>query len=50
MEKRAKVTRLVLEHMQRATDALENFRESGVSNEGVLVSPITESEDEVLAI
>ncbi|HEU0060065.1 MAG TPA: hypothetical protein VFR19_09335 [Hyphomicrobiaceae bacterium] len=39
MEKRAKVTRLVLEHVARADDAVGNFRDSGVSAEGLLMHP-----------
>lgn len=39
MEKRAKVTRLVLEHVARADDAVRNFRDSGVSAEGLLMHP-----------
>ena len=31
MEKRAKVTRLVLEHVERANDAVKNFRDNVVS-------------------
>ena len=39
MEKRAKVTRLVFEHVERADDAVKNFRDNGVSAEGVLMHP-----------
>ncbi len=39
MEKRAKVTRLVLEHVARADDAVNNFRDNGVSAEGLLLHP-----------
>jgi hypothetical protein len=39
MEKRAKVTRLVLEHVARADDAVGNFRDNGVSSEGLLMHP-----------
>src|SRR6476620_10118807 len=39
MEKRAKVTRLVLEHVARADDAVRNFRDNGVSSEGLLMHP-----------
>ena len=39
MEKRAKVTRLVFEHVERADDAVKNFRDNGVSAEGVLTHP-----------
>jgi len=39
MEKRIKVTRLVIEHMERADDAVKNFRENGVGAEGVLTHP-----------
>lgn len=39
MEKRVKVTRLVLEHVERADDAVKNFRENGVNAEGVLAHP-----------
>jgi hypothetical protein len=31
MEKRVKVTRLVLEHIERADDDVKNFRDNGVS-------------------
>jgi hypothetical protein len=31
MDKRVKVTRLVLEHIERAEDAVKNFRENGFS-------------------
>jgi hypothetical protein len=34
VEKRAKVTRLVLEHVERADDAVKNLRDSGVSADG----------------
>lgn len=43
MEKRAKVTRLVLEHVERADDAVKNFRDNGVSAEGVLTHPALQS-------
>ena len=39
MDKRAKVTRLVLEHVERADDALENFRDNAVSADGMLTHP-----------
>jgi hypothetical protein len=39
MEKRAKVTRLVLEHVARSDDAIRNFRDNGVSAEGLLMHP-----------
>jgi len=39
MEKRAKVTALVLEHVQRADDAVRNFRTDGVTTEGILSHP-----------
>ena len=39
MEKRAKVTRLVFEHVARADDAVRNFRDNGVSAEGLLRHP-----------
>ena len=39
MEKRAKVTILVLEHVARADDAVKNFLSDGVSAEGVLAHP-----------
>ena len=39
MDKRAKVTRLVLEHVDRADDALENFRDNAMSGEGMLAHP-----------
>jgi hypothetical protein len=39
MEKRAKVTRLVLEHIARADDAVKNFHDNGVSAEGLLTHP-----------
>jgi hypothetical protein len=39
MERREKVTRLVLEHVERADDAVKNFRENGVGAEGVLTHP-----------
>lgn len=39
MEKRAKVTALVLEHLRRADDAVTNFRSDGVTAEGVLAHP-----------
>jgi hypothetical protein len=39
MEKRAKVTRLVLEHLARSDDAVRNFRDNGVSAEGLLMHP-----------
>ena len=43
MEKRAKVTRLVVEHVERADDAVKNFRDNGVSSEGVLTHPSLQS-------
>jgi hypothetical protein len=39
VEKRAKVTILVLEHVARADDAVKNFLGDGVSAEGVLTHP-----------
>jgi hypothetical protein len=39
VDKRAKVTRLVLEHVDRADDALENFRDNAMSGEGMLAHP-----------
>ncbi len=39
MEKRAKVTSLVLEHVDRAIDAVGNFRDNGVNAEGALTHP-----------
>jgi hypothetical protein len=39
VDKRAKVTRLVLEHVERADDAVKNFRDNVVSAEGVLTHP-----------
>ena len=39
MEKRAKVTVLVLEHVTRADDAVKNFRTDGVTQEGILSHP-----------
>jgi hypothetical protein len=39
MEKRAKVTHLVLEHVARSDDAVRNFRDNGVSAEGLLMHP-----------
>ena len=39
MEKRAKLTRLVLEHVEQADDAVKNFRNNGVTAEGVLTHP-----------
>jgi hypothetical protein len=39
VEKRVKVTRLVFEHVERADDAVKNFRDNGVSAEGVLIHP-----------
>jgi len=39
VEKRAKVTSLVLEHVERAIDAVGNFRENGVNAEGGLTHP-----------
>ena len=39
MERRAKVTRLVLEHVARSDDAVRNFRDNGVSAEGLLMHP-----------
>ena len=42
MEKRVKVMRLALEHIERAVDAVANFRENGASAEGMLVLAISE--------
>lgn len=39
MEKRAKITALVIEHVQRADDAVTNFRTDGVTAEGILTHP-----------
>jgi hypothetical protein len=39
VDKRAKVTALVLEHVQRADDAVKNFRTDGVNAEGILSHP-----------
>ena len=39
MDKRAKVTGLVLEHVERANDAVKNFRDDAVNPEGVLRHP-----------
>ena len=39
MEKRAKVTVLVFEHVARADDAVNNFRSDGVTEDGVLTHP-----------
>jgi hypothetical protein len=39
VEKRAKVTALVLEHVARADDAVNNFRADGISGEGILTHP-----------
>jgi hypothetical protein len=39
VEKRAKVTSLVLEHVERAIDAVGNFRDNGVNAEGALTHP-----------
>jgi hypothetical protein len=39
VEKRAKVTTLVLEHVQRADDAVGSFRTDAVNGEGVLAHP-----------
>ena len=39
VDKRAKVTSLVLEHVERANDAVKNFRDDGVSADGVLTHP-----------
>jgi hypothetical protein len=39
VEKTAKVSRLVLEHVERAIDAVANFRDNGVNAEGVLTHP-----------
>jgi hypothetical protein len=38
-DRKAKVTALVLEHIERANDAVKNFRENGVNAEGVLTHP-----------
>jgi hypothetical protein len=35
----AEVTALVLEHIERADDAVKNFRENGVNDAGVLTHP-----------
>jgi len=40
MAKREKATRQVLEHVQRAREALEEFREDGISAEGELTRPV----------
>jgi hypothetical protein len=39
LEKRAKVTSLVLEHVARADDAVKNFLTDGINDEGVLTHP-----------
>jgi len=39
MDKRAKVTRLVLEHVERADDAVKNFRDNTVNADGILTHP-----------
>jgi hypothetical protein len=39
VEKRAKVTALVLEHVARADDAVKNFHADGTSKEGILSHP-----------
>jgi hypothetical protein len=39
VEKRAKVTSLVLEHVARADDAVKNFLTDGINEEGVLTHP-----------
>ena len=39
VERRAKVTRVVLEHVERADDAVQNFRDDAVNSEGILTHP-----------
>lgn len=39
MEKRAKVTALVLEHVARADDAVKNFHVDGMTQDGILSHP-----------
>src|SRR5215472_3765285 len=39
VEKRIKVTALVVEHVRRADDAVMNFRTDGVTAEGILTHP-----------
>ena len=39
MERRAKITALVVEHVRRADDAMTNFRSDGVTAEGILKHP-----------
>jgi hypothetical protein len=39
VEKRAKVTALVLEHVARADDAVKNFHADGMTQEGILSHP-----------
>jgi hypothetical protein len=40
MDKRAKVTGLVLEHVERADDALKIFCNDGVTADGILTHPL----------
>jgi hypothetical protein len=39
VERRAKVTRVVLEHVERADDAVQNFRDGAVNSECILTHP-----------
>jgi hypothetical protein len=39
MRERAKTTRHVLEHVQRAREALDQFRDDGINAEGELMRP-----------
>jgi len=39
VEKRVKVTALVVEHVRRADDAVTNFRADGLTAEGILTHP-----------
>ena len=39
MERRAKITALVIEHVRRSDDAVTNFRSDGVTAEGILKHP-----------
>jgi hypothetical protein len=39
VERRAKVTRVVLEHVERADDAVKNFCDDAVNSEGILTHP-----------
>jgi hypothetical protein len=39
VERRAKITALVIEHVRRADDAVANFRSDGVTAEGILKHP-----------